>query len=404
MTKGMRWLTAVAGLALVAGAPTGIGGVAAARTTAKAKSTHTVRAQVVRRRILRRRAAVVAPVPVVPPAVLVPAPPVPAPGDLANYRWLDDAEAMLDAIGRSAPDSRFDDGGATRDAWMLNDGSIIIADRLNAADTRLFFYAPDSTVPFLVKDRYYSYGFDRGTLAVAYDEGGRLDALRPGDWRFRAADELYARGRQLWYALRTRPAVGSAPPVSVWLDIGARPRWRDNDDWQAYRRGAGHDRRRVRDDRVQREREARADRGRPGDRHQPQRAAPAAARPVPAMPADTAPVAEAPRPRIPPGQPGAFERSVTEPGDERPRRRQDQPAPAGDPPTRARDSERSAPQVASPDAPPRPEPVVEAPRPQAAPRAEPPAPAPTPPQAAPPPTPAEPPHEQRHTEDERPQM
>lgn len=464
MGRVARWLAAVAGLALVAGVPV----AAEAATRAKARvvvKKRGVAARRVVRRTVRPRVRAAVRVPVVAPPVIIPGPPVvarpgtyqpgydqPAPGyepapspAYAAYRWLDDAEAMLGATGlgaaglgaggQSAPDFRFEQGGDVHAAWLLSDGALIVAD--GAVDgLRLFFFPPDTAVPFLARTPDYSYGYDRGVLAVVYDADGRLGPDMRRDAIVAQSRFLYERGRTLWYAARAQPPIRSdargydarsqGVAGGAWLSFGGRGGWRDNGDWRAYRGGIGDDRRRLRDDRYRREREdrvartargggygnggfggggfgrgggysgGRSDAGQPGrddrrpgapggsrpDRTTVQAPPPAAYRPQPA--------AEAPPSSV------AIDRGMAEPLREPPARRAERPAEPSAEAVPVRVEERvarPAPQPEERRREPEPQPVaVTAPEPA-------PAPAPAP-RAAPPPEPAPPP--QAAPEPERP--
>lgn len=186
----------------------------------------------------RRPAHVAAQASTATPAVPVAIAPVaPAP---AHTRWLDDADAMMAAIGDAAPDLAFTDGGAARYGWRLADGATVVAEPMGADDTRFYFFAADMTAPFLVRDGLYAYGFDRGRLAAVFDDRGEPAVWAAGDWREDAAADLYARGRRLWFAARLPAPVAARlpnPPVLVQV-VADLSRWRDDDGWRE-RRGRG---------------------------------------------------------------------------------------------------------------------------------------------------------------------
>lgn len=348
MATMTRWLAAVAALALVAGTTTGA--EAATRTTVKAKAAkRTVRTRMVRRRVPRAAVAVPVPVPVVSS---IPVIGMPADRSMAlryaDYRWLDDADAMLGAIGESAPDVVFAEDRYARYAWIFRDRSVVIAEPLGPDARRWYFFEGDMTVPFLVRDVGQSFGFDRGRLAALYDRDGYLRDWQPGDRVEALAADLVDRGRQLWFAARTPRPLPPRSQLSGWslqFRFGDDRGWRDNGGWRAYRDGFGYDQRRAHDDRFRREREDRAARGgggwnggagtgyRPGQPAggwtQPPRqgspgrrpAPPIAVQPVPRVPVVDQPmrpdapgeVADTIMPPVPPGQIGSRERVSTEP-------------------------------------------------------------------------------------------
>ncbi|WP_425230696.1 hypothetical protein [Sphingomonas sp.] len=257
MSRTARWLAAAAMLALAAG--TAGAGEAATRarahTTTHAKHAHrgvvrrTARRVAVRAAAGKHVAAVVeaVPAPVPPPdpklAAVPDHQPGPRPGYAPygeparaadpDYRWLDDADAMMGAVDGTEPDLRFVDAGVPRYAWRLSDGAVVIAAPISSADTRFFFFAPDTAVPFLVRDRQYSYAFDHGVVAAVFGADGQLLDGQPGG---RAAGALYAEGRRLWYAA-SRPQqaqLWGGPSWSINFH-GSFGSWRDNDGWRRWR-------------------------------------------------------------------------------------------------------------------------------------------------------------------------
>ena len=253
---GAKWLAAVAAVALL-GAPALIDEAAAARAKVAVKK------KVAKRPV--RRAKTVVRVNATPLAAPLPVAVPMAPAlDYSDYRWLDEAEAMLDLIAGAAPDFRFGGAGGVRDAWGLHDGSMIIASPLESGAARLYFFSPDTTAPFFVRDGAYSYAFERGRLLAMYDDDGRLLPIR-SDGAEEQARFLYGDGRALWFAARTPLPVAAARRnrFSVDVSIGSGA-WGYNEGLRAYRRGAGHDRWRQREERYRRERDERAARRTPG--------------------------------------------------------------------------------------------------------------------------------------------
>ena len=173
MLKAGRWLLAVAGLALVVGMAGD--GAEAKALTAKARKH---RAVVHRARTLhpvRPRLVIVPPPVIVQPAYQPPPAEAysPAP-DVAAYRQLDEAQAMIGAVGSLPPDFRFALDGVVHAAWQLRDGGLVIVDGADGRGSRAFFYPPDTALPFLARDAERSYGFERGELVAVYDRDGRF--------------------------------------------------------------------------------------------------------------------------------------------------------------------------------------------------------------------------------------
>lgn len=355
--------------------------------TAAAAAPHTV----------AKHRAVVRPRPAAPPATITPVAPAPA------VRWLDDAEALMTRIDAGAAPVAFGNGTDPLYAWSFPDGALVVAEELGPDDSRFYFYRADMTAPFLVRDRLYQFGFADGRLAALLGQDGAVQRTPLNEWQARTAVDLYARGRQLWFAAQLPPPP---PPVeravNVWhvsLDLGG------HDDRR-------HDRRRSHADRHDRGPRGRTQETAGGQRpHGPPSRGPAAApgnsggtvvgiapverprrergRPaVPpvvavAPPLPTAPIATAPPEAMPADVPPA------EPT------RRERGRPTVEPVTVAVAPPLAAAPVA---AAPAPEPVQAAPPPAPAPEPVPPAPEPAPPAAAPEPAPAPPAREGRALE------
>jgi len=94
------------------------------------------------------------------------------------YRYIDDADGLLDAMGTSPPDQGFRFDGIDCWAWAMADGSTILAEPLGD-DYRYYVFAPGDDYPFFVGDRTYAYGFEGRTLAAVYGDNG--DLVDPSD-------------------------------------------------------------------------------------------------------------------------------------------------------------------------------------------------------------------------------
>src|SRR3569623_1721444 len=190
---------------------------------------------------------VVAPVPVAAPP---PAPPAPV-EDVADYRWIDDADALANALGGSAPDFTFRYGNDEDWAWQTSDGHMMLVEPVGD-ERREYYFGAGASYPFLIRDGYFSYGFTGDGLAVVYDADGRLSAWQPDDLRSVTARRLFERGIALRLAARERRG-GSGGSWALQSDFWTTllfdfTRERNNGGWRRYRhthRGdhGDHDRR-----------------------------------------------------------------------------------------------------------------------------------------------------------------
>ena len=252
------------GALLAAGA-----GQAEAKTKPGAKVTRVAKKakKKVARRVVVRAPVVAAPTIYAPPAPPAPPPPI---EDVADYRWIDDAEALANAFGESPPDFSFRFGADEDWAWQARDGHMMIVEPV-ADQRRSYFYTPGADYAFLIRDGYFSYGFTGDGLAVVYDGDGRLVPWRPDDMRSVSARRLFERGVALRRAARER-RVG---PTPSWADQGGFwatllfdfGREREIGGWRRYRdlhRDDRHDDHRARDRRHDDERRERDERRRHG--------------------------------------------------------------------------------------------------------------------------------------------
>lgn len=168
------------------------------------------------------------------------APPASAAASDDAYRYLDDADALLDAMGTSPPDFGFRFDGVDCWAWTMADDYLILAEPLGD-DYRYYLFAPDDDRPFFVGDRFYAYGFDGGTLAAVYGENG--DLVDPSDDIVDGAEWLSERGfamkraasdREPVYADDWADSIGWFGAIELRLDS-----WRDRPGWIRYRTGIG---------------------------------------------------------------------------------------------------------------------------------------------------------------------
>jgi len=168
------------------------------------------------------------------------APPMAAAASDNAYRYIDDADALLDAMGTSPPDHGFRFDGIDCWAWAMADGSTILAEPLGD-DYRYYIFAPGDDYPFFVGDKTYAYGFDRRTLAAVYGDNG--DLIDPSDDIVEGAQWLSDRGFGMKRAMRTpepvyagdwADSIGWFGGIELRLDT-----WRNRPGWIRYRTGPG---------------------------------------------------------------------------------------------------------------------------------------------------------------------
>jgi hypothetical protein len=156
------------------------------------------------------------------------------------YRYIDDADALLDTMGTSPPDHGFRFDGIDCWAWAMADGSTILAEPLGD-DYRYYVFAPGDDYPFFVGDKTYAYGFDRRTLAAVYGDNG--DLVDPSDDIVDGAAWLSDRGFGMKRAMQTpepvyagdwADSIGWFGGIELRLDT-----WRNRPGWIRYRAGPG---------------------------------------------------------------------------------------------------------------------------------------------------------------------
>ena len=156
------------------------------------------------------------------------------------YRYIDDADGLLDAMGTSPPDHGFRFDGIDCWAWAMADGSTILAEPLGD-DYRYYVFAPGDDYPFFVGDRTYAYGFEGRTLAAVYGDNG--DLVDPSDDIVDGAAWLSERGFGMKRAMQTpepvyagdwADSIGWFGGIELRLDT-----WRNRPGWIRYRAGPG---------------------------------------------------------------------------------------------------------------------------------------------------------------------
>lgn len=118
--------------------------------------------------------------------------------DDADYQWIDDADALLDAIGDSPPDFTFAYDRNDIWGWRTGTGHEIYGEPLGGGAIRYYYFEPGSREPFLVQDENFAFGYrSGGRLIVVYDRDGRLLSRSEGDREASLADWLYRRARAI---------------------------------------------------------------------------------------------------------------------------------------------------------------------------------------------------------------
>ncbi len=121
-----------------------------------------------------------------------------------DYQWIDQADALWDAIGDAPPDFAFAFEGQEPWAWQTTDGYTIIVEDAGAGGIRSYYFAPGATGPFLAVEPGMSFAYVRGRLAMVYDaDGEAAPRAEFGDYDD-AAGNLHARAVRLREALAGR--------------------------------------------------------------------------------------------------------------------------------------------------------------------------------------------------------
>jgi hypothetical protein len=130
-----------------------------------------------------------------------------------DYQWLALAAALGGMLGNAPPDYGFGYDGVEPWAWETGDRYLRYAEPVYGG-YRYYYYEPDSYTPYLVSDPYYSYGYRDDRLVAIYDRSGRvIDARRAARQR-QAAQDYFARARQMYLAGHRQPRLGV--PASLW--------------------------------------------------------------------------------------------------------------------------------------------------------------------------------------------
>ncbi|MBS0480267.1 MAG: hypothetical protein JSR79_13345, partial [Proteobacteria bacterium] len=271
--RGLAGSTAIAALLALAG--TNVAAAHAAPPAAKKAVTKKTAKKPVKkaagkapRKPAVKTVIVYVPAPPAPP-VYVAAPPAqpaspPAAYDVSLYRYIDDADALLDTVGASPPDYAFRFDGIDCWAWALSGGDMVLAEPVGD-HYRFYAFGPGDLYPFFIGDRDYSYGFaERAALAAVYDGDARLVQWSGSDMIIRDAVFLSERGRMMKLAAARRTQVNASDWASALFyfgDIELRfGDWRSQPGWSRYRSGPGYRRHRDWRDRLDGETARRRDR------------------------------------------------------------------------------------------------------------------------------------------------
>jgi hypothetical protein len=116
-----------------------------------------------------------------------------------QYAYVDQAETMGAALGSAPPDYGFDYDGVRPWVWRTSNNALRLVEP-TAGGYRYYYYQPGATLPYLIRDPQYAYGFDDGQLVVVYDSRG--DVLPPQymDERLDYAGRYLARAQALYNA------------------------------------------------------------------------------------------------------------------------------------------------------------------------------------------------------------
>jgi len=150
-----------------------------------------------------------------------------------DYDWIDRADALWDAIGDAPPDYSFAFDNGEPWAWETADGYWIIVE--NGPEGMVsYYFEPNAEGPFLAREPEYSFGYDRGDVAMVYDAGGGALPRAEGAAHLDDGEALYDRGVALRRAVRQRD--WRPVDTTAWVDVslvlvGLQHRW-DEGRWR----------------------------------------------------------------------------------------------------------------------------------------------------------------------------
>ena len=139
-----------------------------------------------------------------------PAPPAPAYADAALYRYIDDADALLDTVGASPPDYGFRYDGIDCWAWELNGGDRVLAEPVDN-HYRFYAFAPGDAFPFFVGERRLFVRLCRSRTGSRVRQRRATDRLAsPSDAIAGGGAWLAERGRAMRVASARRAPVSAS--------------------------------------------------------------------------------------------------------------------------------------------------------------------------------------------------
>jgi len=113
-----------------------------------------------------------------------------------EYAYVDQAEAMGEALDAAPPDYTYDYDGVRPWVWRTSQDDWRLSEPIEGG-YRVYYFRRGAAYPYLIQDPRYAYGFDDGQLAAVYGPSG---ALLPDQYMQQLAEEAgryLARARAL---------------------------------------------------------------------------------------------------------------------------------------------------------------------------------------------------------------
>ncbi len=185
-----------------------------------------------------------APLAIAPPADALPTAPPVRVAQLRDpnqgYAYLDKATSMRNAFADAPPDYTYDYQGVRPWVWRSADNATQLVEPL-ADGNRSYYYQPGASLPYLISDGQYSYGYDSGALVIVYDDRGRPLPPVQVEGRANLASRYLQRARAIYQA--SMKAQRMAVARDHWLTRrrewqAEQTRWEDgraqDAAWRAY--------------------------------------------------------------------------------------------------------------------------------------------------------------------------
>ncbi len=172
---------------------------------------------------------------------------------IEDYRLIDAADGLAQAIGDAPPDFAFRFDGRDAWAWVSDAGEAMIVEP-SPYGVIQYYFGPRAAAPYLVRDVYQSYAYEGPEFILSYGPDGRVDLRVPSPRALDNADRLQARGRAIMaatYRRRWDDQVAANWSVQIFSGYGFgdgvnsgtdrgwsggwQPRWRDHRDWRSDR-------------------------------------------------------------------------------------------------------------------------------------------------------------------------